>query len=299
MPLALSTRNLGRRPFTAATLLATLRRFDVRDCAISDAVPRPSGAELAAILKPAGAKVVAVEVRFEEADDGQAAPSLLTANREALAAAGRRVKSAAAVAAEVGCRLLVLRLGEPPLERRRERLEQFRARLASHGVDDETLRLARAIAHDVARREDADVERCCRQIYELARAEPELRFAIATPESIAGFPSIRATSLILGELRSCDVGYFHDVAAAALFERVELSGRGAYLGEHAAHCRGVALHDLGGADMYMPPGSGSIDFKALRGELPSGIPAILEIDSRYSPHEVELAISLLDAAGYR
>ncbi len=298
MTLALSTRYLGRRPFSASSLLSMMRKVGVRDCGLSDAVPQPAADELVSLLQPAGSRVVAVETRFAIEKDGDAAPSLLAANRETVGAARRAILRAAAMAKAVRSPIVVLHLGEHALERGKDRDAELRGRLTAHGVDAETERLGKALAHDIEKRLEPDLERACRNLFDLCVAEPEIRFAIATPDSFAGFPNLRALGLLLDELKGRGVGYWHDAGVARLHEKAGLAAKDQFAGDHASRIVGVSLHDIAGVDTHLPPGSGEIDFKALRDVLPSRVPFVMEVDSRFAPREVELAAELLRSAGY-
>lgn len=293
MNLALSTRYLGRRPFSAGQVLSVLKSVGIRRAVLSDAVPMPEPGDVAATLKPAGAQVVAVEARFSPDADGGSPPSLLAPSRDSVAAATRVARKAAAIAKEVGAPIVVLHLGEHALEHRRERDAELRARLTTHGVDDEALRLARALEVDLARRLEADLERACRNLFALAKAEPEIRFAVATPESFAGFPNHRALGMLLSELKSVRLGYWHDVGVAHLHERVQLAPPLGFSGDYAGSIVGASLHDVAGTQMHLPPGSGELDFQAIRDALPSVAHGALEIDAHFAVKEVALAVSLL------
>lgn len=295
MSLALSSRYLGRRPFSAARMLEVLRATEIRRVLLSDAVPMPDPNELERTLKPAGAQIVAVEARFSEDAAGGTVPSLLAPNPEAVAAATRVARRAAAIAKTVGAQIVVLHLGEHALEHRRERDAELRARLTTHGVDDESLRLARALTVDLDRRLEADLDRACRNLFALAKLEPEIRFAVATPESFAGFPNHRALGLLLAELKRARLGYWHDVGVAHLHERVSLAPPLGFVGDYSSAIVGASLHDVAGADMHLPPGSGELDWKAIRDALPSIAHVALEIDARFALREVTLAASLLKA----
>lgn len=280
-------------------------------------MPQPGSADLERVLKPVNSRLVALEFRFEahredvreERDDGfrnlggvaasnPGVPSLLASGGHALEAAKSMVGAAAAKAKAIGSRIVVLRFGEHTIERHRERHEELRARLTTVGIDAETERLARALLVDLGRRVEVDTERACRNLFDLTKAEPEIRFAVATPETFAGFPCHRALGLLLDELQGKNIGYFHDVACAHLHEKAGLAAPHSFAGDYGKSIVGVAAHDVAGTEIYFPPGSGELDFKVIRENLPSGVPTVLEIDSRFSVKETQLAASLLKSAGY-
>ncbi len=301
MSIALSTRWLDLRAGSADAALEALRALDIRALSLARGLPAPPAAAIDSILKPAGVRVAAVEAGATAhgdaaADDGVGSPISPDATERAGAIAA--IRRAIDVAKRAGCSLVVLRLGDVKIAQARERDAEIRSALRAHGATAETKTLAAAARRDVERHTEPYAERTCRFVFELCRAEPEMRFALATPSSAFGFPSFRALPLVLAELKGRPVGYWHDSGAARVQETLELAPPDAWGGDHAAHTLGAALHDVAGGEMFLPPGSGEIDFKRLRDLLPTGIPSVLEIHPRFSLRELHLAASLVRTCGY-
>jgi sugar phosphate isomerase/epimerase len=271
----------------------------VRACALAPGPPSPAPEALAAVLRPAGARVVAVEASpwSGAGDPGQdhGGASLVSVDRDPRARAVEAARRAAAVGRVVGARDVVLRLGDVDVPDRRRREQKLLARLREEGPSDALRAEAAAAAADADARAEACLDRACRVLFELRRVEPETRFAVATPASPFGFPSLRALPLLLDDLRDAQVGYWHDSGAARLLELLGLSPPLAFAGEAAERTFGASFHDVAGTETHLPPGAGEIDFKALRDALPSGVAAVLDVDARFPLTEVKLAAALLES----
>lgn len=294
MTLALSTRWFGARPTDAPRLLEVLRTLDVRACFLAPSLRGPAPAALDRTLRPAGARVVGVS-----ADSTADEPSSFTsrdpqARGRALAAA----RTAAALGKAVGGRHVVLDLGRFDLERAREREAELFGALREDGPTDAVREQASGIAAAVDRRLEPALDGLCRLLFDLCRAEPELRFAVRTPGGPFDVASARALGLILDEVREQNLGYWHDVGAAHRHAQLGLSASQAWFGEFGSRTFGAFVHDAAGADTGLPPGAGEIEFRHVAEGLPSGIPVVVDVDGRFPLAELRLAVSYLRSVGF-
>lgn len=268
----------------------------MRHSAWLDGLPGPAPEGIAPVLGPAGARVVAVDAPEQPAEG-----SLINVPKEDPGSVGAgmdQVLRSVALARTLGARHVVLRLGQLDLFRARERNEEVWAALREAGPGDDVRQQAARIAEEVERRIDPLLDGLCRTLFQICRAEPELRFGIATPESLFAAPTFRTLPMILDELKERNLGYWHDAGAAAATEMLGLAPQQGWAGENAGRITGVALHDLAGAERNLPPGAGEVDFRVLRESLPGGAVSVLEIDSRFAAEEVRLAASYLEGIGY-
>lgn len=295
MPIALSSRCLGRKPIAADALLAALRAVDLRDCAVSRCAPLADAVAAATLLQPAGARTVAVEMT--EGPDG-ALPALVAPLPAERTAALALVAGAVASAKALGARHVVLRLGELGLPTLRQREQELRARLRLEGSTPEVLAAAAPLLREIDARSEPYLERACRILFEICRAEPDVRFAIATPDSLLGFPNFKVLGLLFSELKGRNVGYWHDAAAARDQERAGAAPPRAWAGDFGERAYGASLADVQGAERGLPPGAGEIDFRLLRESLPRGIPAVLDVEHGVPAGELRLAVALLRSLGY-
>jgi sugar phosphate isomerase/epimerase len=89
--------------------------------------------------------------------------------------------------------------------------------------------------------------------------------------------------VIFDAFKGAPIGYWHDTGHAHANESLGIGSRNSLLQANATRLIGVHLHDAIGLDDHLPPGSGQIDFAALKPflnadtikviELKPGIPA--------------------------
>ncbi|MFG0316762.1 MAG: hypothetical protein ACF8XB_05775 [Planctomycetota bacterium JB042] len=294
MPLALSTRWLGARPASPERLLEVLRALDVRACFVGSGARTPEPDPLDRTLRPAGAKVVGVAAEaFGEVEAGFASRA-----PEAIGRTVGAARAAAGLGKRLGARHVVLRLGRFELERAKEREGELLAALRRDGPTEAAREQAAAAAAAVDRRLEPVLERACRLLFDLCRAEPEIRFAVVTPAGPFELASRRALSLLFDEVRERNLGYWHDVGAAHLAHQLGLAAPHEWLGDLGARTFGATLQDAAGADLGLPPGAGEVDFRAAHEALPSGVPAVLEVDGRFPLAELKLATSYVRSLGF-
>lgn len=259
----------------------------------------PSAEQLTAVLKPAGARIDVILARSAGAEeDRQESASLLSRNPEERGLALQAAGAAVALARRLGARNIVLKPGRVDLPRTHERQEEIWARLRSEGPTSELRSEVAAMAREVERSIAPDLESACRALFQICRSEPAIRFSIATPFSVFGFPSFKALPLVLQELKEPNLGYWHDVGAAHLQEVLALAPQNGWGGENAARCFGVSLQDVVSTETHLPPGAGEVDFQAARDVVPAGAPGVLEIESRFPAPDVSLAVSFLASKGF-
>ena len=90
-------------------------------------------------------------------------------------------------------------------------------------------------------------------------------------------PGLDDFKVIFDEFKSAPIGYWHDSGHAHANETLGLIPNGSLLQRYADRLIGIHLHDAVGLDDHIPPGSGEIDFKALRHFLRSNTIKVIEL----------------------
>ena len=72
-------------------------------------------------------------------------------------------------------------------------------------------------------------------------------------------------------------GYWHDTGHAHLTEKLTFVPPGYLLEKYANRLAGIHFHDAVGRQDHLPPGTGEIDFTALKPHLKPTIPLVLEL----------------------
>lgn len=296
MSLGISTSWFGFRPFAVDALLDLQRDAGVREIAVAAESVRPLPPTLGEGLRAVGARVAACEAM--PARHGEAATSLLSMSAEAVRRAMATIGANAAEARAVGCDLVVIRLGTIDVDRGPERDAELSAKLRLEGQSEAVTKLAMELAHEVERRHDALLERVCRALFACMKTAPDIRFAIATPRSALGFPTLATCRTVLDEFRGKPLGYWHDAAAARMLELYGLAQPSAWSGEHASRTLGATMTDVAGSETRLPPGAGELDFKSLRETLPSAMPVVLDVDPKFGMRELQQAVKFLRGMGW-
>ena len=90
-------------------------------------------------------------------------------------------------------------------------------------------------------------------------------------------PGLDDFRLIFDSFKGAPIGYWHDTGHAHANETLGFIPKYALLQNYAEQLFGVHLHDAVGLDDHIPPGSGEIDFKALKPFLKSDTIKVIEL----------------------
>lgn len=82
---------------------------------------------------------------------------------------------------------------------------------------------------------------------------------------------------LLAEFDGGPVGYWHDTGHAHLAEKLTFVPPGYLLEKYANHLAGIHFHDAIGLNDHRPPGTGEIDFAAIKPHLKPNIPLVIEL----------------------
>lgn len=92
--------------------------------------------------------------------------------------------------------------------------------------------------------------------------------------------------LIFDTFKGAPIGYWHDTGHAHVNETLGFLSHNALLQNFADHLIGVHLHDAVGLDDHIPPGSGEIDFAALKPFLKADTIKVIELKPGIPSSEV-------------
>ena len=106
-------------------------------------------------------------------------------------------------------------------------------------------------------------------------------------------PGFDDFEVIFDKFRGAPIGYWHDTGHAHANESLGIIPRGSLLQTYAAQLIGVHLHDAVGLDDHIPPGSGKVDFTALKPFLKGDIIKVIELKSGIPASEVSEGIRFI------
>lgn len=223
-----------------------------------------------------------------------ATADLAAPQAEARGAAMAAVDQAARLAGVMGTKLVIVDPGVVPL-------------LGDVGVED--LGDPAAVwTHEVvqallARRKAARngaLDRVCRALFELCKRHPDTVFCLSASRSLRAVATIEDLQAIFEDLGRERLAYWHDAALVARRQQVLGEPQGAWLDAFSNLCQGCNLGDASDQGVYLPPGSGGVDYPLLSSYLRRhgrGVPACLELDPAVAVAELPGMRSCLDKFG--
>jgi sugar phosphate isomerase/epimerase len=110
-------------------------------------------------------------------------------------------------------------------------------------------------------------------------------------------PSFKEVGKILNEFRGAPIAYWHDTGHAHNIESLGFVAGGAYLDAYAAEMAGIHLHDARKREDHFAPGSGDIDFSAIKPYLSDEPIKIIEVHPKVKSDELRKSLGFLRALG--
>ena len=209
-------------------------------------------------------------------------------------AAAQVVREAVATGRLLGCRTVILEPGIVPIL----------GEIECEDLGDTSYRWTPERAQAlVARRRavrNGALDRACREIYSLVKSFPDMEFCLCSGRSLRTLADRVSLQDLFEDLQQLQLGYWHDAAVAARREQVLGEAQGEWLETFGNRCRGFSLGDASPDGMYLPPGSGGVDYGLLASYVPrSGAPTplVLELDPSVSPSELAGMRACLDKHG--
>lgn len=275
--IAISTSWNSPRHAGWADAVRELARLGHPYVALDGGVLHPDAAEAGRAVREARGKVVAL---FAPRPADPTGAGLCAPRDDVVRVALRAAKAAGAAAEKAGTPRVIVRAGRvPAVESDREEtwLEQMRNRGATDALRAD-------VRHTLLTDRDLR-ERClealCRSLHTLAKARPDTHWLLETPDSPLGLPLPEEAEMAFAELPGAKVGYWHDSGNAARLQTLGAAPQEEWLGRLAPFARGVTLADWSPIADRMPPGSGSVQWRALRFQVHDGMFRVLALDPEY------------------
>jgi sugar phosphate isomerase/epimerase len=204
------------------------------------------------------------------------------------------VQQAVGVARQVGCPRLVLDVGVVPV---------FGEVDAEDLGDPQTAWTKDQVGALVARRNAgriAALERVCRELFDLTKSFPDMEFSVTQSRSLRAVLDVETLRLVVEDLGSRRLGYWHDAALCARRQQVLGEAQGEWLEAFGNRLKGMSLGDSSQDGLYLPPGAGGVDYALLASYVPrtgAPLPVVLELDASVPPGELAGMRSCLDKHG--
>ena len=191
------------------------------------------------------------------------------------------------------CPVVIIRGCEIEDKTLQDEAERLSARILRDGPGDGTREAVRDLVSRVQKKGQRQVEHLCRSLHTLKTEFPETRIAVETGPSFLDLLNFESVGWVLDDLANHGLTYWHDTGRVQLRERAGLPAQGQWLDAYAPRMIGVHLQDAAEGACEMPPGSGEVDFKLVKGYLPQPAARVLEIDPRHGRAEILQAVQFL------
>lgn len=147
---------------------------------------------------------------------------------------------------------------------------------------------------------NAFVDRACRELFSVIKSFPDMHLCVVQGRSLRSVLDLDAMRDIVEDLGGRRLGYWHDAAICARREQILAEPQGEWLESFGNRLKGMTLGDASGDGMYLPPGSGGVDYGLCASYVPrtgNAFPVVLELDLSVAPGEMAGMRSCLDKYG--
>ncbi|MCK5944424.1 MAG: hypothetical protein KAI24_20720 [Planctomycetes bacterium] len=144
---------------------------------------------------------------------------------------------------------------------------------------------------------DAAVDRACRELFSIIKSFPDMDFSVTQSRSLRAVLDVSALSDVVEDLAGRRLGYWHDAGICARREQILGEPQGEWLEMFGNRLSGMTLGDASGDGLYLPPGSGGVDYGLCATYVPrtgTPFPVVLELDPSVAPGEMAGMRSCLD-----
>jgi len=147
---------------------------------------------------------------------------------------------------------------------------------------------------------NAFVDRACRELFAIIKSFPDMHFSVCQGRSLRAVLDLEAMLDIVEDLGGRRLGYWHDAGICARREQILGEAQGEWLESFGNRLSGMTLGDASGDGLYLPPGSGGVDYGLCATYVPrtgTPFPVVLELDLSVAPGEMAGMQSCLDKYG--
>ena len=294
--LALSTSWQSGGSATAEEMLAALKNFDISGIELSYRISEEFFNKMKSPLKYSGLKVVSVHNYFpipSIRSDSKGSGDLFllsSCDKEERQNAIRFTIQSIEHAGEMGAMAVILHCGIVEMNHEMQVLYQYANsnRLAS----EEAQIFIRNKLKERDRRKPQHMDSLLSSLDRLVPvAEKQgVLLGLENRYHYHELPGLDDFRLIFDAFQGAPIGYWHDTGHAHANETLRFIGKNALLQNYADNLIGVHLHDAIGLDDHVPPGSGEIDFTALKPFLKTDTIKVIELKPGIPVSEVSEGI---------
>jgi sugar phosphate isomerase/epimerase len=133
------------------------------------------------------------------------------------------------------------------------------------------------------------LDAACRSFHGLTKSFPDVQFCLTPSRHVGGLGDARGLEFLFEDLARGRLRYWHDTAAVACRQARLGEPPGEFLEKFANRLVGMTLGDLGDGLVYLPPGTGGVDYPLLsnyRQRSAKALSAVVELDPGVTPGEL-------------
>mgnify|MGYP002749770628 CR=1 FL=1 len=297
--LALSTSWLSGASVTVSQMLMAFKNLCINEIELSYQLSKNMFRQLRQPLKQSGVKVVSVHNYFpipSVRSDAKGSGDLFllsSLDGEERRDAIRYTKKTIETAAELGAAAVVLHCGAVEMNHEMHALYQFFHTNRLGSVEAQTF------IHNKLRERDRlksrHISRLLSSLDHLTTIAEERGVLLGRENRYHDheLPGFDDFSVIFDTFKGAPLGYWHDTGHAHANETLGLVPINALLHRFADQLIGIHLHDAVGLDDHLPPGSGEIDFTALKSFFKAETLNVMEIKPGISASEISKGIRFI------
>jgi len=297
--IALSTSWQSGESTTAEEMLAALKNLDISGIELSYRISEDLYHEIKNPLKHSGLKVVSAHNYFpipSAKSDSKGSGDLFllsSCDNEERQNAIRFTAKSIEHAGEVGAAAVVLHCGVVEMNHEMQVLYQY---VNSNRFDSEAAQIF--IRKKLKERDRLKSEHLENLVFSLDRLLPvaEKQGVLLGLENRYHYhelPGLDDFGTIFAKFEGAPIGYWHDTGHAHANETLGLIPQNSLLQNYADQLIGTHLHDAIGLDDHIPPGSGEIDFAALKPFLKTDTLKVIELKPGIPVSEVSEGIQFV------
>ncbi len=294
--LALSTSWQSGESVTAEAMLAALKNLEITGIELSYRISEDLYHEIKNPLKHSGLKVVSVHNYFpipsvKSGSKGSGDLFLLSSpQKEERQNAIRFTTRSIEYAAEMGAAAVVLHCGVVEMNHEMQMLYRY---FNSNRIDSEDAQIF--IRNKLKERDTRQPKHMDSLLASLDCLIPVaekqgVMLGLENRYHYHELPGLDDFEVIFDTFKDAPIGYWHDTGHAHANESLGMIPRGSLLQAYTTQLIGVHLHDAVGLDDHMPPGSGEIDFAALKPFLKADTIKVIEVKPGIPASEVSEGI---------
>jgi sugar phosphate isomerase/epimerase len=222
--------------------------------------------------------------------------------KEIIKKAVKYTKGTIDLAAKLKASAVVLHLGEVELESdsQREMEREFRHSLKTNFGPEEHIRKTREKFIKLRQRDAPPfLERTIQNLGEVLKYAEEkgVKLGVENRYFFFEIPSFEEIPIILKQLPSPCLGYWHDCGHAAHLQNIGYFPGKNPLSQNRQRLIGIHLHDCIGVNDHLAPGYGEVDFVEVKKLLNEKVIKVLELGPWVSRQEVKKGIEYLSRIG--